>query len=141
MNETSQKAIDTREILAALQRRVELLGPCKEWTGARNNNGYGPHRRIYEDAHGPVPPGYDVCHLCYNRACVNPMHLTIATRAENMRMSCHRPKRGKLTKQQVQAVRDLLATGNYTQLEVAELLNLHGSTVAKIHIGMHYKDS
>lgn len=127
------------DIEAAIQRREELLGPCKEWEGALNNNGYGPSRRIYEKEIGPIPPGYDVAHTCHNRACVEKSHLILRTRAENMAMSRGRPKKPYLTKREVRAVRALLATG-ITQLEVAQTLDLHGSTIAKINTGLHYAD-
>lgn len=128
------------DIEAAIRRREELLGPCKLWEGALNNNGYGPSRRAYEKEYGPVPPGYDVAHMCHARACIEPRHLTIKTRAENMAMSRHREKKPHLTPREVRAVRALLATGNFTQLEVAQTLDLHGSTIAKIHTRRTYAD-
>lgn len=124
---------------AAIDRRVDLLGPCEEWTGAVNNNGYGPHRQIYVKAFGPPPEKYDVAHTCHNRRCIRLSHLIAKPRDKNMEMSKDRPKRGKLEPREVKAVRALLDLG-YTQHEVAEILGIFGSTVCKIHIGMHYAD-
>jgi hypothetical protein len=70
------------------------IGDCWEWTGAKSN-GYGvawvdghlqrPHRVVYEGLVAPVPAGMDLDHLCRNRSCVNPDHLEVVTRRENVR--------------------------------------------------------
>jgi hypothetical protein len=73
------------------------LGPCDEFTGARDDRGYGREwwpleRRVrgaYQNArervHGPVPDGLELDHLCMNPPCINPDHLEPVTHAENMR--------------------------------------------------------
>jgi hypothetical protein len=43
---------------------------------------YG-HQFAYQLAHGPVPSGMVIRHLCGNRCCTNPAHLTVGTQAEN----------------------------------------------------------
>lgn len=80
--------------------RVEDRGhdtPCWIWALATKPNGYGhvrvdgrdeyAHRAYWREAHGPIPTGLDLDHLCRVRACVNPDHLEPVTRAENMRRS------------------------------------------------------
>ncbi|WEK50359.1 MAG: HNH endonuclease signature motif containing protein [Candidatus Kaistia colombiensis] len=67
---------------------------CWNWTKHIKPDGYGrlsidgrmptAHRASYEDAHGKVPPGLDVDHLCRNRRCVNPAHLEAVDRRENV---------------------------------------------------------
>ena len=56
------------------------------------------HRVLYEATVGPIPDGYDLDHLCHDpdtchpevasecphRACINPEHLSPATRRENL---------------------------------------------------------
>lgn len=68
---------------------------CWEWTGTRNNRGYGVitvnRRRVYvhrlslEGALGrPLGDGMEAAHRCDNPPCCNPAHLFEATHRENM---------------------------------------------------------
>ena len=84
---------------AAVQYIVEdrgcPLGPCWIWQLTIDKNGYGrtsvdgrprsAHRVSCERAHGPIPAGYDVDHLCHVRPCVNPDHLEAVPPIVNQR--------------------------------------------------------
>lgn len=42
------------------------------------------HRNAYRQAHGPIPAGFDIDHLCRNRACVNASHLEAVPHRTNL---------------------------------------------------------
>lgn len=77
------------------------MTPCIQWTGRRTHDGYAIrevggrkdrrtiylHRLAYEQAHGPIPDGYQIDHLCGNPGCLNPEHLEAVTPQENNRRS------------------------------------------------------
>lgn len=79
--------------------KVDFDGPngCWLWTASLNNFGYGnfslhgkptlAHRAAWEIYVAPIPAGLHIDHLCRVRHCVNPEHLEVVTRAENMRRS------------------------------------------------------
>ena len=97
---------DVEHLRAALVQRtkVDPVTSCHQWVGQLTDDGYGkvvvgatqrgkggqPIRRFshiiaYELAHGPVPNGLELDHLCRNRACCNPEHLEPVTRQENVK--------------------------------------------------------
>lgn len=121
---------------------------CWPWIGAGKGNGYGhtsrgpAHRVSYELFVGPVPEGMDVCHRCDNRACVNPDHLFVGTRAENMADMKAKGRgaggcRKHLREHQVQEVRRRLSAG-VPQADIARTMNIHRSTVSAIKQGKSY---
>lgn len=72
---------------------------CWNWNGA-NTRGYGCFHSIIEGkrrtlkAHRvsyvfancqPIPEGMEVLHQCDNPSCVNPAHLSVGTKSDNMR--------------------------------------------------------
>ena len=98
------------------------LGPCWEWTGARNDNGYGyfsvgsrtdgtrkmirAHRLAFEMLTRPIPAGLEPDHLCRNRACSRSAHIELVTSSVNHQ----RGDRAKLTAGQVREIRRFRGT-------------------------------
>lgn len=77
--------------------KVEKTETCWLWHGYRNKLGYGrvgdpkdtrrnvmAYRVAYELERGPIPPGFELDHLCRVPACVNPAHLEAVTHRENV---------------------------------------------------------
>ena len=74
--------------------KVEKTDHCWEWTGSLVTSGYGnfrsrgrtwvAHRYAYVRMVGEIPPGMGLDHICFNRRCVNPDHLRLATQKQNM---------------------------------------------------------
>lgn len=121
---------------------------CWEWRGAGKGNGYGhtsqgpAHRVAYEWFVGEIPAGMDVCHICDNRWCVNPDHLFIGTRLENMAdMKAKRrgdgPNRKHIREHVVQEIRRRLAAGVKPRV-IAQTLDVNYGTVTAIKRGDRY---
>ena len=66
---------------------------CLLWMGSADVKGYGRigiggkprlvHRFAWEQAHGPIPEGMQVDHMCWVTSCCNVDHLRLVTQAEN----------------------------------------------------------
>lgn len=86
---------DNARAAARFWQRVDLDQGCWNWTGTRDQKGYGrarfggkttgAHRVAYELLVGPIPEELTIDHLCLNKSCVRPDHLEPVTRGENVR--------------------------------------------------------
>lgn len=113
--------------------------PCHIWQGNISPQGYGKmkggistHVWFWEQAHGPVPAGKEIDHLCRVRRCCNPEHLEPVTRAENSR----RGNRSKLTEKSARLVKQ----SKETERALAMRLGVHRSTINQVRRGITWKD-
>ncbi len=102
------------------------------------------HRVAWVLTHGPIPDGLWVLHACDVRACVNPAHLWLGTREDNMQdmvkkgRSALGEKNGRsvLSKAQVIVLRRLYATGEAGGAELARRFGVSPSNVDYILQGV-----
>lgn len=122
---------------------------CWLWEGGVERAGYGcakeapgfgaksmrAHRLSWTVHFGPVPAGLDVCHKCDVRCCVNPDHLFVGTRAENLadmdrkgrRPLGEKSVRAKLKGADIPAIRERYASGESPTAIGADFGVTHGA--------------
>jgi hypothetical protein len=81
--------------------KVHIQEGCWLWKDSLARMGYGAfschgesvyaHRFSYELMVGDIPDGLVVDHVCHNRACVNPAHMRLCSRGQNVKNMAMRP--------------------------------------------------
>lgn len=144
---TTRKSLSYEE---AFWIKVKKTKKCWIWHGSINRNGYGyyrgktAHSVAYRLRRGIIPSDMEVCHTCDNRACVNPLHLFVGTRKDNMQDCISKGRQNKavfargeqqgnskLTRKEVEHIRGLCAAG-HTQTSVAEKFGVTQACISHI---------
>lgn len=105
------------------------------------------HRLSWTLHNGQIPLDMQVLHKCDIKRCVNPNHLYLGTRKDNMRDALERGQKPigsqcsfvKLTPLQVRLIRRLKATG-LTQQELSNLFKVSKGTIFRAYSGKAYND-
>jgi HNH endonuclease len=130
--------------------RVPGLGPCHEWNGLRNRDGYGVvtvagerwlvSRLAWTVANGPIPEGQQIRHACDNPPCLRLVHLSLGTTQDNADDKVQRGRsphgirhpRARLTREQVIEVRRRYALTGISQHALAREFDIHVTSVNSI---------
>jgi hypothetical protein len=122
---------------------------CWEWKGTILSVGYGvmnvnshrtyTHRLSYLLFKGEIPDEQDVCHKCDNRICVNPDHLWLGSRSDNIHdmVNKNRQAKGesigssKLVTEEVLQIRSLYSKGT-TKTKLARKFDVSISAISMI---------
>lgn len=161
-------AAEYRHMVERLMERIEKTATCWSWKAGCSKNGYGAirfngkqegaHRVSYTVFKGPIPDGMHVMHSCDNKKCINPDHLNVGTRFDNMKDCAHKNRnyipthfrgdsnpsakipgirkgarngRAKLNEQKVALIRKLMFDGA-TAYDTAQAFGVSRSTVQSI---------
>jgi DNA-binding XRE family transcriptional regulator len=139
--------------------KVKKSDGCWEWQAHCNQLGYGTfvfrnkpwlaHRVSWVLCRGEIPKGKLVLHHCDNPGCVNPDHLYIGTNQDNTNDKMERgrinPVKGsrhykaKLSERDVIKIREMYASGDYLQREIAAIFNVTRTAICEITRGASWK--
>lgn len=149
--------------------KVEKGMSCWVWQGARKSEAgldYGQfyykgkrlasHRVAWELTNGIIPKGLCVLHKCDIPSCVNPDHLFLGTRKDNIAdrhikgrdshglrhsIACSGENHGsaKLNDNIVKQIRYLCKQGNMTHAQIAAKFGVHKSQISKVKLRTTWK--
>lgn len=135
---------------------------CWVWLGGQDKNMYGKFRVCQDGKKMDIrahryswflfsdrmpPPAVEVCHTCDHPYCVNPKHLFLGTTQDNTKDRDEKGRQSKgethhkatLTEVQVKQIRELNATGNYTQFQLSDLFGVSQTAISSIVLRKTWK--
>ena len=152
----------SRPLAERFWEKVDKRGPddCWEWTGSKvhgygriNSGGhYGDillaHRVSWEIHYGPIPEGMCVLHRYDNPGCVNPTHLWLGTKADNIHDMIQKGRenhtnnlcgeahgRAKVTEENVRNIR----TSSLTLRELSLIYGIGQTQLSRIRSGKSWR--
>jgi len=142
--------------------KVGETGGCWLWSGAVNAYGYGivskdrrprrAHRVAWELTHGPIPSGFCVLHRCDNPPCVNPEHLFLGSKKDNMADKIRKGRQAGcfqagqrapsrfLSDTAVMMIRSMWKDSGYKTNELAGLFGVHRDTIRNVVKRRYYRE-
>ena len=123
---------------------------CWEWTAYKDRQGRGminagrrpeyASRVAYMLTRGSIPDGLVVMHSCDNPSCVNPGHLSLGTRQDNMSDSVVKGRMhygedngmAKLTQAKAEIIRQEYAAGKGSYRKLARVYGVSRSAISQL---------
>lgn len=151
----------TKPLATRFWGKVEKTPTCWLWTASITGAGYGQiglgrkgdgrgdsHRISWMLHNGSIPNGQQVLHQCDNKRCVNPAHLYLGTRFDNIRDALERGQKAtgsscsfaKLKAEDVPKVRQLRKEG-WTFSKLAAEFNVSQSVVKRVVYEVSYRNN
>lgn len=134
--------------------KVDKTNSCWNWTAAKGAKGYGrfklngklvsPHAISYQIHNDDYDSTKDVCHKCDNPSCINPEHLFLGTRTQNVLDSIQKgrwngnPTKGadhpssKLTDKDVMLIKAILKYSDLNVVQIAKMFSVSLTTIKNI---------
>lgn len=132
--------------------KVKKTKKCWIWKAGKFNTGYGSfrirnhmlpaHRVSWLLVYGFIPKNQCVLHKCDVRECVNPNHLFLGTKVDNIRDMIHKGRDNKaigeqngfskLNESQIKKIRKSYKNGNSSYAKLAKGFDISASTVGHI---------
>lgn len=139
-----------RTIDRLMDRVVQVpIGGCWIWTGALKDNGYGDcwidgkivgaHRAFFSLLIGPIPIGMQVCHRCDVRCCVNPHHLFIGSRSDNMRDAAAKGRLGHHCASLTFGQAEMIRASATRAVDLARRFGVSENVIGNIRAGRYYR--